>query len=288
MRRRSIFLMAEGGGGGGGGGAPADWRASLPEDLRGEAMFKDIPDVATLAKVARDSKAALGGSIRPPGPDAGPEARKDFVAKLQKHAPELVLFPEDEKARAEVEDSIWARLGKPKEAKEYALPKDVELSDEHLAQLRAEAAEEGLTKRQFEARAKRIATALGEVSKAEGETRAALKRELGGAYDERIATVATTVEKLGFPEQLVKAVRAGAVDLPTFKALAAVAKGFGEQREVAGQGGGGGGKLTPGEAKAQRAEIRGRKEFWDRSINPALADQLRAKDLELAKIEFAE
>jgi hypothetical protein len=283
------MMAADGGGGGGGaGGGGADWRASLPEELRGEPMFKDIPDVATLAKVARDSRAALGGSIRPPGPDAGPEARKEFAAKLEKHVPEAIFFPEDEKARAEVEDSIWRRMGRPADAKEYALPKDVALSDEHLAQLRAEASEEGLTKRQFEARAKKLAAAVGEVSRAEGETRAALKRELGAAYDERIATVAVTIEKLGFPENLVKAIRSGAVDPATFKALATVAKGFGEQRELAGQTGGVAGKMTPAEAKTQRAEIRSRKEFWDRSLNPALADQLRAKDVELAALEYAE
>ncbi len=287
MRRRSIFMEQQDGGGGGGGGA-SDWRASLPEALRAAPALKDVRDVGSLAQAFVDTKALVGSSIRPPGPDASPEARKEFIEKLTKHAPELVLIPEDEKARAEVEASIWARLGKPKEAKEYALPKDVDLPEQHLAALRAEAAEEGLTKRQFEARAKRVASALGEVAKADNEARTALKRELGAAYDERTATVAATVEKLGFPEQLVKAVRAGAVDLPTFKALAAVAKGFGEQREVATQGPGAGGKLTPAEAKAQRAEIRGRKEFWDRSINPALADQLRAKDLELAALEYAE
>jgi hypothetical protein len=285
MRRRSFFMMAEGAGGGGGAG---DWRAALPEDLRGEPMFKDIPDVPTLAKVARDSKAALGGAIRPPGPDASPEARKEFVEKLQKHAPEVVFIPEDEKARGEVEASIWARLGKPKDAKEYALPKDVEMPEQHLAALRAEAAEEGLTRRQFEARAKRVAAALGEAVKADGETRAALKRELGAAFDERIGTVAATLEKLGFPEGQLKAVKAGLVDVATFKALAAVAKGFGEQREVAGQGGGSSGTLTPTEAKLQLAELRGRKEYWDRSANPLLHAQLVEKALELTRLAHPE
>jgi hypothetical protein len=288
MRRSSIFMMAEGGGAGGGGAGAPDWRSTLPEDLRGEAMFKDIPDVPTLAKVARDSKAALGGSIRPPGPEAGPEARKEFIAKLQKHAPELVLVPEDDKARAEVEESILGRFGVSKDAQRYAAPKDVEIPEQHLAALRAEAVEEGWTKRTFEARAKRVAAALDQATKAQAETRAALKRELGAAYDERIDAVAASVAKLGFPEELVKAVRAGTVDLGTFKALSAVAKGFGEAREVAGQGAGASGRLTPAEAKLQRAELRARKEFWDRSVNPGLTDQLRKKDLDLAELEFAQ
>jgi len=47
----------------------------VPE-LRDDPSLKDINDVATLAKTYKDTKAFVGSSIRPPGPDASPEAKK--------------------------------------------------------------------------------------------------------------------------------------------------------------------------------------------------------------------
>ena len=266
-------------------GAAADWRAGLPAEIAAAPALKDVKDVAGLAQAFVDTKALVGASIHPPGPDAGPEARKEFVAKLQAAAPELVLFPEDPAALAEVEASIWARLGKPKEAKEYAAPKDVELPEAALDALRAEAAEEGLTRRQFEARAKRVAGQVATAQHAQAEAQAALKRELGVAYDERIGAAASAAERLGFPPALVTALKAGQVDLATYKALAAVAKGFGEGRQVADQGAGGG-RVTPAEALLQAAEIRARKGYWD-SADPTHAGLLQ-KHLDLMKQAYPE
>lgn len=263
-------------------------KLGVPEDLRSEPMLKDIPDVATLVKVARDSKSALGSSIRVPGPEAKPEDRKEFLSKLQKAAPELLFVPEDDKARAEVEGSIWSKLGRPADAKGYEAPKDVELPGEVLDALRVEAAEEGLTKRQFEARAKKAAEAIDKVTQARRENQAVLKRELGSAYDERIAGAAAAAEKLGFPAGLVSDIRAGHVDAKTFAALSAIAKGFGEKGELGNQGGGSNGRLTPVEAEQRMAEIRARPEYFDASMNPGLHKQLRAKMDEYAAMAYQE
>jgi hypothetical protein len=265
-----------------------DWKTQLPEDLRAEPMFKDIPDVATLAKVAKDSKSALGSSIRVPGPEAKPEDRKAFVERLQKAAPELVMVPEDEKARGEVEGSIWSKLGRPADAKGYEAPKDLELPPEVVDALRIQAVEEGLTKGQFAARAKRAAAEIGKVSQSRREAQAVLKRELGAAYEERTTAAAAAAEKLGFPAALVQDIRAGAVDAKLFGAFAAIAKGFGERAEVGGQGQGVPGRLTPAEASQRMAEIRGRPEYFNRSLNPGLHDQLRAKMAEYAEQAYAE
>jgi hypothetical protein len=60
--------------------APADWRAGLPEDLRGEKMFENIKGKdwveagPTLAKGYRDAQKLVGsGIMRVPGKDAKPE-----------------------------------------------------------------------------------------------------------------------------------------------------------------------------------------------------------------------
>lgn len=267
-------------------GTPQDWKAALPDDLKGEPMFQTIPDVPTLAKVARDLKAFQGTALRPPGPDASPEARKEFAEKLEKLAPGVMYLPEDDAARAEVEAAAWGKLGRPKDPKEYAPPKDLELPEAALEALRAEAAEEGLTRKQFEARAKRVAVALGKRSADAQAVQAALKKELGNAYGERIAVAALTAEKLGFPEGLVQAIKAGEVDLATFKAISAVAKGFGERAIVGTQGGGGSGALTPQEALEKAEEIKGNPAYWDPSKPEHAA--LQRKRLELMKQAYPE
>jgi hypothetical protein len=291
MKRLSMFMAPEGAGGAGGAG---DWKAALPEEQRGAAYLQDVKDLPTLVKNYGEALAYRGQSIRIPGPDAAPEARKEFVEKLTKQVPDLVMIADgDDDAAKAAREAVWQRLGKPKDAKEYSLAgvelvPGVQFTPEEQEALRATATRRGYTKAQFKAFVTDVATDKASAAKAVQDAKTALKGELGAAFDERTATVAATVEKLGFPAHLVQAVRSGAVDVATFKALAAVAKGFGEQREIAGQGGGAGGKLTPAEAKAQRAELRGRKEFWDRSINAVLSDQLRARDLELAKAEYPE
>jgi hypothetical protein len=242
--------------------------AALPDDLRTHPSLKDFKDPGALAKAFIDTKALVGASIRPPGPDAKPEDRVEFVTKLREKVPELVLIPDgdDEPAKA-AREAAYERLGKPKEAKAYEPPKDVELPADALEALRAEAFEEGLTRSQFQARAKRVATAFATSSQAEKESVAALKRELGAAFDERTASAAAVAAKLGFPQAVVAALKSGTVDGATFKAFAAVAKGFGESRQVADQGGGNGGKLTPAEIDAQEAEIMARSEYFHPKAN---------------------
>jgi len=96
-----------------------DWRESLPAELAGEAMFKDIPDVATLAKVARDLKAFQGSAVRLPAADAPEAEREEFLAKLaEKVQPvadmraKLKAADEEAKSRAAAEKSAEEELRK--------------------------------------------------------------------------------------------------------------------------------------------------------------------------------
>jgi hypothetical protein len=279
--------MAEGEKGNGAGAGGGDWREALPEAVRADPALKDFKDPGALATSYLETKKLVGGSLRPPGPEASPEARKEFADKLLATVPGMVYLPEDETARADVEGSIWAKLGRPKEATEYAPPKGVELPADALDALRAEAAEEGLTRKQFEARAKRAAGILEKRGKEAQEMKAALKRELGAAYDERMGQAVAVAEKVGFPPPLIQALKAGEVDLTTFTAIAAVAKGFGQSIEVGNQNGGqGGGKPTPAEAKMRMAELRGNPAYFD-SSKPE-HKYLQAKMVELAQLAFPE
>lgn len=64
------------------GGAPADWRVSLPEDLRGEKTFESIKDVGALAKSYLEIRKMQGNALHLPGEKSTPEEVDAFYEKL--------------------------------------------------------------------------------------------------------------------------------------------------------------------------------------------------------------
>jgi hypothetical protein len=272
-------VMAEEGAAGSG-GAP-DWRAAIADEkLRAAPSIAKFKDVGSLAKSYTELETTLGTSIRKPGPDADAETVAKFRAKVMELVPDALVLPADAAERAKVEPAIWEKLGRPKDAKAYAPPQGVELAEPILEALRKDAAEEGLTQKQFESRAKRAADATVKLFAAEKEDLAALRKELGDAFDERTAAARAIAEKLGVPKDAAVAMPARELRVWT-----GVAKAIGgEANQVGGQGGAGGtgGKLTPIEAKAQAGEIRRRliKEgrLLDRSTHDALVQRMSELD----------
>ncbi len=225
-----------------------DW---LPEDLRQDPALKDFKDPAALAKAFKDTKALVGSSIRIPGPDASPEVRAEFRAKLKEKVPELLEIPSDPKAFEAFEADIFARLGRPADEKGYEVEAPPEGLD--LADIRAVAKRLGLTKKQFAELVKDSAERLEAARSAAQEQDRALRKEWGAAFDERFAAARAVAVKLGMPAEAAKA-------MPPSQAIVwfNVAKAMGAERaEVSGQGAGAGtGKLSPREAQAQMDEIR--------------------------------
>jgi hypothetical protein len=217
---------------------PPDWKAPLPEDLRGHAALADVKDVAGLAKRFIDTQAMVGNSIRPPGPEADAAAHTAFRDKLAKSVKGQVIYlPEDEAARAALEPTVWETLGRPKEPKEYALPEGTDLAPEALEALRAEAKEEGLTKKQFQARAQRAAKALGEQAQAVKAQKDALAAAFGDGLDDRLKEIAVVAEATGAPQQLKDAIASKAIDVHTAKYLLGMKERLGvETTEIASQG----------------------------------------------------
>jgi hypothetical protein len=260
-----------------------DWKSGLPEELKTAPALKDVQDVASLAKAFVETKAFVGSSIRPPGPDAPAQAKIDFIQKMQEKVPELLFMPDgDDDVAKLARETAWTRLGRPKEAKDYALPPDVAVPEEHLEALRKEALDEGLTKGQFQARAKRVADAITAADNARKDSTAALKRELGQAFDERTAAAASVAARLKMSPELVAALKNGTVDVATFRAFSEIAKGFGETRQVADQSGGAGGRMTPQEAAAAEAEIVARPEYFNpKAHQMAIHENLKRKVQEL-------
>lgn len=234
---------------------------SVPE-LRDDASLKDFSDVPALAKSYRETKAFVGSSIRPPGPDASPEVRKEFYEKLSKHAPDLVPIREGD---AEAEKLVWNKLGRPdkREAYEFKAPDGVDIN---LEALRDAAVTAGLTKAQFTKLAE--ATAKGAQSQAlqASKDRDALRAEWGAAYETKLKAAASVAQKMGQPEAVVGAIMAGKLPAGALKTWATIAAAVPGEGGVPGSNGSGGGNaLTPDEAEARFKEVQNHPAYFNRN-----------------------
>lgn len=234
---------------------------AVPE-LRDDPSLKDFNDLPTLAKSYRETKAFVGASIRPPGPDAAPEVKKEFYEKLQKHAPHLV--PLDEKDEAAM-NLVWGKLGRPTKPEEYVFqpPAGVNIN---LDALREVAVAVGATKAQFEKMAARVVAAAQNETVASQKSAEALRAEWGAAYETKLKAAAATAQKLGQPPEVVGNIMAGKLSATTLKTWDAIASAVGtEGKGPMGQVGGGGGEvLTPAEATARFREIQAHPAYFDK------------------------
>jgi hypothetical protein len=255
-------------------GAPEEWLKTLPEDLRVDPAIKDFKDPAALAKAFRDTKALVGNSIRPPGPEASPEQRKEYVEKILKSDPNLMFAP-SETAPKEAMDALWARLGRPGKPEDYKVE-----GTETTAELRALAAQAGLTQAQFKVLASQAVADTAAAQKALDSGWQGLKNEWGLAFPEKVAAVAAVAQKLGVPPEAIAALNAGKWDPAQVRIWANVAKAIGgEPGQLPGQGPGAGSTtVTPAEANASLGEIMQNKAFFDES-SPQHAS-LKAKFME--------
>lgn len=223
-------------------------------ELRDNPSLKDFNDLPTLAKSFIETKAFVGSSIRPPGPDASPEAKKEFYEKLQKHAPDLVPLREGD---AEAEKLVWGKLGRPGKRDEYVFkaPDGVELDIEALRDA-AEAG--GLTKKQFEALATKTAAGAQARALATQKDRDALKTEWGTAYETKLKNAAALAQKAGLPEAVVGAIMAGKLNssqLKTWDFLATAIGAEGSEMARQGRNGSGSETLTRAETEARFKEV---------------------------------
>jgi hypothetical protein len=200
---------------------------AVPE-LRDDPSLKDFNDVATLAKSHKETKAFVGSSIRPPGPDASPEARKEFYEKLVKHAPELVPLRDGD---AEAEKVVWGKLGRPEKREDYAfkVPDGVDIN---LEGLRDAAEAGGLTKAQFTKLAEKAVLGAQAQALSTQKDREALRTEWGAAYETKLKNAAAVAQKMGQPEAVVGAIMAGKLSsgaLKTWDAIAVAVPGEGSR-----------------------------------------------------------
>jgi hypothetical protein len=265
----------------------ADWRTSLPEDLRGAEALKDVKDVAGLAKRFVDTQRLVGDSIRVPKADAAPEERAAFRERLRKADPDLVEIPKDEAKRKEVLGSIWETLGRPKDEKGYSLEgvqleAGVAFSDEDIAALRQAAKRRGYTTDQFKAFAGDVVQERAAALKADKARNAELRTEFGLAYDDRMKEIAVIAEKTNAPQYLRDAIAKGQVDKGIAHYLLALSKQLGvDPREVALQRGTPAGAKTPEEAEAEIKQLLPK--LTDPKTDPDERKRLMARFAELEK-----
>jgi hypothetical protein len=216
----------------GGGGNGADWTASIPEPLRGNAAFKDIKDVGTLAQKYADTQRPFAERL-PEKYRNDPMFRDikdenglyDGYVNAQKlvgaDKSRIALMPKDDKDQAGW-DAFYKAQGRPDAADKYVFGKRADGSDYGEAdqnfqkQIAPILHKMGVTQRQIDAgRAdwdklqSDMATAVAAQQKADMErATAALRQKWGGDYDGHLqdaeAAIAHYAKQLGVGEALVK------------------------------------------------------------------------------------
>lgn len=251
----------------------------VPAELHTEPSLAEIKDLAALATSYVHTKKLVGASIRIPGKDAGDAAHKEFREKLKSSVPDLIELPSDPTKFAEVEGSIFERLGKPKDAKEYPALKDskIEIPDGVKIdedQLRALGHKLGMTKKQYLAFASNVLEERTKEATLSSEARKALKTELGEAFDDRLLAAAHAAQAAGLPEDFVTRLRTGNVPPEQARGWIAVAKMTGQKGSEFKDGEGGEGKMSKAEALDAIAELR---------KNPALNERNHPEHKRLVK-----
>lgn len=271
IRWRNPMLMAPEG---------EDWRSALPDDLKADPNVAKFKSPADLAKGYVEASKLIGGSIRPPGPDASPEARQEYIKKVLETAPELIVAGDEE--------VLYKRLGRPDKEEEYELDEETAKAVD-LEEARKQAKAAGLTKKQFQALAKQTANARAALADAAAKEHQALKQEWGYAHSDRVLAAAAAARKMGMDDATVAAIAAGTVPAQQLRFFYSAAKVAGvDAKEITRERSGeAAGRVAPAEAKAQLAEIRSRPEFWNRSLNPSLHDSLVEKVVKLTEAAMA-
>jgi hypothetical protein len=283
--------MADEDGDGGAGGSGA-WSDSLPEDVRSwdEVTNSDSPE--KFWQQMSSHRQHLGQSIRIPGADAGKEDWTAFNAKLTEKVPTLMQTPDPE--NEESTNALYTKMGKPAAATDYKTPefKDAEgkvidgLDAAQTEAFKAIAHKNGLSQKQFEkivteTTQQNIAAAQKQAEQLAGY-QAEITAEWGAAEDKNYTILKTFAKKTDAPEAIVKALENKTLDAGVAKwMLTAANASFGEGQRAAGDEGGGGGVMTPGEAKERQNEIMNNREhaYWKKMDPGHKAAVARVREL---------
>ena len=242
-----LFAPDEGAGGGGAaagagagagaGAAPPAFADTLPEDIRGEAAFRDIKDVGGLAKSYLAAQRMVGNP-------------NQFV--------KLPTGPDD----ADGLNAVFAKLGRPDAPGGYTLkaPDGVKVDDALKGSFADAAHKSGLTPAQAQGLMdwwNTTAAAAGDQvnqarTQAQEKTVAALKQEWGTAYDQKLSLAKQALDHYGGDALQRELDANGLGNSPVLARMLSKLGGQLQEDGVIGKGGGGGGDaLSPAEASQQ-------------------------------------
>jgi len=165
----------------------ADWRSGLDPEIKDHPCLKDFKSEKEAVKAYVSAQKLIGVDKLPlPPKDAKPEVREQFL------------------------NTVFDRLGRPKEAKEYKitdvkLPDGIDLktSPEAIEALKVEAHKLGLLPNQLDGLYKWYMTDAASKLKAHGEAQekakqdaeASLRQEMGAAYQGKLAKASQLLQK---------------------------------------------------------------------------------------------
>lgn len=219
----------------GSGGENFDWRQHIPEDYREAPGLKDVKDLPGLVKQFVDQQKFLGNSIRIPGEDGGPDARKSFVEKIASKVPELMFRPDPE--NEEAMEAFYLSAGIPKEASGYEVDEEVlkELNPDWLESTKAVARELGVPKGKFKKfvgdHVKMLKEQAAENAQAVQAEQESLRNEWGASTTARLNEVKKFAEVMGAPEGLQAALNENVARTDLVKFLWNVVTQFGGMQE---------------------------------------------------------
>ena len=265
------------------GQSPADnWRDSLPESLR-DAPY--IGKAATPEEAAQAIQAAAqyqGNSIRILDESATPEQWQEFTDKLSSRVPGLVRLPGDTND-LEAAGDVLGKLGRPEKAEAYSAVEGI--GDEQLAALKESAHRAGLTDAQFKRLAAGMADEQAQARSAQAESLAQLKNQHGDKWDTTVEVIDKVAGQLGFPPELVGAIKDGSMGSNWVEAFANMANAFGGEGAegfMQGQQPPADAPMTPDEAQMKIEETLGKMHTQGTSK----AEQ-RVLQRELLKLQYA-
>lgn len=219
-------------------GAPANWRDTLPEDIRANPSISSFTDVAALTKSYIHAQSVIG--------------KKGVIVPTEKST------PEDWK-------SFYQQIGVPAADKyDVKAPDGYPVPEETMKWFKETALAEGLLPKQAAgflskyAEYEKAALAKAETSRKENMEAglASLKKEWGEGYDKELNAARVAVKHAGGDDLLKHLNATGMANDPTvIKALAKMARWLGEDT-LRGEGAGSGAS-TPTDIHAAIAELRG-------------------------------
>lgn len=244
----------------------SSWIDSLPEDVRGwdETKNSDSPEKFWDQMVNMRSR--MGQSIRIPSEDAGDEDRAAFQKKIMEKVPTLMQTPnfDDDETLSD----LYAKMGRPAEAKDYTAPefKDskgnvIKGAGAKLAEAFKETAYKmGLSQKKYEeALSSVLAPSIGaheQATQARQEEKAKLAEAWGTAHDRNSTVVSNFLKHTEAPKGILDALEAGTVDSATMMWIHSMAsKTVGKQGSFQNDDSNSG-VMTPDEAALKISEIR--------------------------------